>query len=177
MKAKFNALFNLIREPLSESGGVVTDNSILFVYSPEDELKFRDHLSDMFVPLLRSHGLIFQTLSLRNFLYESFDEETIEALAEDEFDDYRWLKQGLSKQVESALRERLTELSRRAQGGTLLAYETAALYPLVRYGEVLRELRHLDCRIVLAFPGEERGGKLHFMDQPDGGNYLAVKLT
>ena len=23
---------------------------------------------------------------------------------------------------------------------------------------------------------EERGGKLHFMNQPDGGNYLAVKL-
>ena len=24
---------------------------------------------------------------------------------------------------------------------------------------------------------EERGGKLHFMDQPDGSNYLAVKIT
>jgi hypothetical protein len=27
-----------------------------------------------------------------------------------------------------------------------------------------------------AFPGEERGGKLHFMNQADGANYLAVKL-
>lgn len=177
MKAKFDALFNIIKEPLSESGGVVTDNSILLVYPPEDELKFRDHLFDVFVPLLRSHSLVFQTLSLRNFLYETFDEETIEALSEDEFDDYRWMKQGLSKEVESALRERLTELSRQVQGGTLLVYETAALYPLVRYGEVLRELRPLNCRLVLAFPGEERGGKLHFMDQPDGSNYLAVKLT
>ena len=46
----------------------------------------------------------------------------------------------------------------------------------VRYGEVLRGLRDLDARIVLAFPGEERGGKLHFMNQADGANYLAVKL-
>ena len=46
----------------------------------------------------------------------------------------------------------------------------------VRYGEVLRGLRDAEARIILAFPGEERGGKLHFMNQPDGGNYLAVKL-
>jgi hypothetical protein len=55
-------------------------------------------------------------------------------------------------------------------------YATVALYPLIRFGEVLRDMRDLDCRILLAFPGEERGGKLHFMNQPDGGNYLAVKL-
>ena len=46
----------------------------------------------------------------------------------------------------------------------------------MRYGEVLRGLRDLKGRIALAFPGAERGGKLHFMNQPDGGNYLAVKL-
>ena len=55
-------------------------------------------------------------------------------------------------------------------------YSTAALHPLVRYGEVLRGLRDLGARIILAFPGEERGGKLHFMNQADGANYLAVKL-
>jgi hypothetical protein len=177
LKAKFNALFNIIKETLSETGNVTTDNSILFVYPPDEEFKFRDYLVDTFIPLLRSHDLKYRVLNLSSFLFESFDEEMIEALSEDEFDDYRWMKQGLSKQVEAALRERLTELSRQVQGGTLLVYETAALYPLVRYSEVLRELRQLNCRVVLAFPGEERGGKLHFMDQPDGSNYLAVKLT
>jgi hypothetical protein len=58
----------------------------------------------------------------------------------------------------------------------LIVYGTVALYPLVRCAEVLRTLRDVDCRIVLAFPGEERGGRLHFMGRPDGGNYLAVKL-
>ena len=55
-------------------------------------------------------------------------------------------------------------------------YTRSALYPLVRYGEVLRGLRDLEVRVILAFPGEERGGKLHFMNHADGANYLAIKL-
>jgi hypothetical protein len=177
MKSKFDALFNIIKEPFTEVGSVTTDNSILLVYSPDEEFKFRDYLVDTFIPLLQLHDLKFQVLNLNGFLFESFDEETIETLSEDEFDDYRWMKQGLSKQLEAALRKRLTELSRQTQGGSMLIYGAASLYPLIRYGEVLRELRQLNCRIVLAFPGEEHGGKLHFMDQPDGSNYLAVRLT
>ena len=37
-------------------------------------------------------------------------------------------------------------------------------------------MRDLDAYLIVAFPGEERGGKLHFMNQADGANYLAVKL-
>ena len=48
---------------------------------------------------------------------------------------------------------------------------------IVRFGEVLRDLRDLPARVVLAFPGEERGGKLHFNGRPDGGNYLAIKIS
>jgi len=100
----------------------------------------------------------------------------VESLQEDEFDDYTWMQKGLSKRVEAALQTRLAAMASEVPGGNVLVYATAALYPLVRYGEILRGLRDLEARIVLAFPGEERGGKLHFMNQPDGGNYLAVKL-
>ena len=100
----------------------------------------------------------------------------VERLQEDEFDDYRWMQQGLSQRVEAALARRFGELTSAMPGATLLVSSTVALHPLVRYGEVLRGLRDLKGRIALAFPGEERGGKLHFMNQPDGGNYLAVKL-
>jgi hypothetical protein len=86
------------------------------------------------------------------------------------------MQQGLSQRAEAGLQARLTELAAEVPRGVVLVYATVALYPLVRYGEVLRNLRDLEGRIVLAFPGEERGGKLHFMNQPDGGNYLAVKL-
>lgn len=58
----------------------------------------------------------------------------------------------------------------------MIAYSSVSLFPLIRFGELLRDLRNLHCRIAIVFPGEDRGGKLYFMNQADGGNYLAVKL-
>jgi hypothetical protein len=176
MQAFFTELFELIKDPLPPNGGVKTDNSILLIYPPARELDFREYLLDRFVPLLCARNVPFRLLDLTGFLFEALDDETIRNLQEDEFDDYRWLRQGLSTRVESALRKRIAELGVECPGGTVLVYATVALYPLVRFGEVLRELRDVKCRTAIAFPGEERGGKLHFMNQPDGGNYLAVKL-
>jgi len=172
----FNELRELIREPLQQEAGVKTDNSILVVYPPEKELDFREYLLDSFIPQLDANGHEFRLLDLSGFLFTDLDEETIEDLCEDEFDDYRWLKQGLASRVERSLIERVAQLAEEVPGGTVIVFATVALYPLVRFGEILRDMRDISCRIVLAFPGEERGGKLHFMNQSDGGNYLAVKL-
>jgi len=176
MQAAFNTLRDLLREPLSADGGVKTDSSILLVYAPEKELDFREYLLDKFVPQIDAMGHPYRLLDLSGFLFTDFDQETVDELCEDEFDDYRWMRQGLASRVEQSLGARITELSSQIPGGTIIIYATVALYPLIRFGELLREMRDLGCRVVLAFPGEERGGKLHFMNQPDGGNYLAVKL-
>lgn len=176
MQAFFSALLELIREPLRPTGGVKTDNSVLLIYPPEMELDFREYLIDTFIPQIKAEGVPFRLLDLTGFIFEGLSEETIRNLQEDEFDDYRWMKQGLSTTVENALRKRITEQAEESPGCTVVVYSTVALHPLVRFGEVLRELRDVHCRTALAFPGEERGGKLHFMNQPDGGNYLAVKL-
>ena len=176
MQALFSALLDLIGQPLKANGGVKTDSSILLIYPPEKELDFREYLRDSFVPQLETEGVPFRLLDLTGFLFEGLGEETLRNLEEDEFDDYRWMKQGLSASVEVALRKRISELAGESPGCAVIVYATVALHPLVRYGEVLRELRDVYCRTALAFPGEERGGKLHFMNQPDGGNYLAVKL-
>ena len=176
MQVFFSELFELVREPLRPNGGVKTDNSILLIYPPEKELDFREYLLDTFVPLLQADGVPFRLLDLSGFLFEGLGDDTIRNLEEDEFDDYRWMKQGLSTTVEAALRKRIAQLAEESPGCAVIVYATVALHPLVRFGEVLRELRDVPCRTVLAFPGEERGGKLHFMNQPDGGNYLAVKL-
>jgi len=37
--------------------------------------------------------------------------------------------------------------------------------------------RDLEAKNCSGVSGEERGGKLHFMNQPDGGNYLAVSCS
>ena len=176
MHTGFNALRALLEEPLQANGGVKTDNSILLVYPPARELDFQEQLVDAFLPQLDAQGHPYRLLDLSGFLFTDFDAGTIRDLCEDEFDDYRWMRQGLASRVEQSLTARVAELAAETPGGTIIVFATVALYPLVRFADLLRGMRDLGCRIVLAFPGEERGGRLHFMNQPDGGNYLAVKI-
>lgn len=177
MEEMFLALHEHIKAPLRVDRGVKTDSSVVLIYPPDRELDFREHLLDTFLPELEAKGIPHRVLDLSGFVFSGLSDDQIEALEEDEFDDYRWMKQGLSKRAEGALHARLTEEAGKVPGGNVIVYATVALYPLVRYGDVLNSLRDLTARIILAFPGEERGGKLHFMNQPDGANYLAVKLT
>jgi len=176
MEIMFAALFELIKGPLRHDRGVKTDHSILLIYPPDRELDFREHLFDTFLPELDAHRIPHRLLDLTGFLFSGLTEEQVESLQDDEFEDYRWMQQGLSKRTETALQARLTDEAATIPGGNVFVCATVALYPMVRYGEVLRSLRDLEARIILAFPGEERGGKLHFMNQADGANYLAVKL-
>lgn len=177
MRKQFETLFEMIKQPLKLGGGIKTDNSIRMVYPPEKELDFREYLLDNFVHMLRAEGISFRLLDLSGFLFEALNENEIQSLQEDEFDDYRWMKQGLSKRLESNLVKRLTELAEECPGGTAILYGTVALYPLIRFGEILKGVRDLNCRVIITVPGEERDGTVYFLDQPDSGNYLAVKLT
>ncbi len=176
MQGLFTDLLERLEKPLRPDRGVRTDDSILLIYPPERELDFREQLVDAFLPRLEAAQIPFTHLDLTGFLFHDLDPDDVEQLQEDEFDDYRWMRQGLSQHVEAALVRRFQALTSAKPGATLLVSATVALHPLVRYGEVLRGLRDIEGRIALAFPGAERGGKLHFMNQPDGGNYLAVKL-
>jgi hypothetical protein len=153
METMFAALLELLRVPLRPDRGVKTDNSVLLIYPPGKELDFREYLLDTFVPALQANKIPFRLLDLTGFLFNGLSDEAVKSLQEDEFDDYRWMQQGLSKRTEAALQTRLAELATEVAGGSVLVYGTVALYPLVRYGEVL-----------------------HFMNQSDGGNYLAVRL-
>lgn len=176
MDTMFKALYELIKVPLPQNGGVKTDNSILLIYPPDKELDFREYLLDTFIPAINAQRIACRLIDLTGFLFAGMDDMAVASLQEDEFDDYRWMQQGLSKRAEATLHARIEEVAHEVPGGNVIVYTTVALFPLVRYGEVLRGLRDVTARIILAFPGEEHGGKLHFMNQPDGGNYLAVKL-
>ncbi len=107
---------------------------------------------------LDAKGIPYRLVDLTGFLFSGLSEEQIESLEHDEFEDYRWMQQGLSKRSEAALQARLKEEAAQIPGGNVIVFATVALYPVVRYGEVLRGLRDLEARIVVAFPGEERGG-------------------
>jgi len=176
MQPVFDSLLDIMKEPLRPDRGVKTDNSILLVYPPDKELEFRGQLFDRFLPAIQAQGSTVATLDLAGFMFCGLSEDQVRTLQEDEFDDYRWMLQGLSKRLEASLQAKLAEVAQQSRTENIVVYGTVALYPMVRFGEILRGLRDLKCRIALAFPGEERGGRLHFMGQPDGGNYLAVKL-
>lgn len=176
MQPMFEVLLDLLKTPVSGSRSVKTDTSVLLIYPPEKELDFREQLLDSFVPALEAQKVPCRMFDLSGFLFQELREEEVEGLEEDEFDDYAWMLQGLAKRAEGRLKAWLTDLGGQEPGGNVLLYGTVSLFPLVRFGEVLRDLRDLECRLVLAFPGEERGGRLHFMNHLDGGNYLAVKL-
>ncbi|MGA2403487.1 MAG: hypothetical protein ABSG91_17570 [Syntrophobacteraceae bacterium] len=177
MKKQFDALFDIIKEPLRSAGGVKTDNSIRFIYPPKRELDFRAYLFDSFAPLLEAKEIPFLLLDLSDFLFDMLDDSSVEMLQEDEFDDYKWMKQALSKRIEASLQKRFFEVAQLLPGCTIIVHGTIALYPLIRFGDVLRGARDLTCRIVIAHPGEDRGGKIYFLDQPDSGNYLTIKLS
>jgi hypothetical protein len=160
-----------------DRAAVIIDNSLLLIYPPEQELDFREMIFDRCLPGLKSAQVPYEVLDLSHFLLACFGEEELDDLEQDELRNYRLMAQGLSKRAEVALCKALQEVSEKAPGTNLFVMATVALFPLVRFGEVLRNLRNLQCRMFIAFPGEERGGKLHFMNEPDGGNYLAVKIT
>lgn len=172
----FTTLMEIIKEPARSNHGVSTDNSIILIYPPEKELDFREQLLDEFVPTVEARAIRLKIVDAAKYLFSGIKAEELEVLMEEEFEDYKWMKQGLSKRVEKTLVSNITELDQRIAGGNILLFNTAALYPLIRFNEILKDLRQLDCRLIVAFPGEDRGGKLHFMNQPDGGNYLTVKI-
>jgi hypothetical protein len=134
-------------------------------------------INDRCLPSLKSEGVDYSVLDLAGFLFSCFNVEELSDLEADEFRNYKLMRQGLAARAEKHLISRLQTIATDSPGTNLFVISTAALFPLVRYGEVLRQLRDLRCRVFLAFPGEERGGRPHFMNEPDAGNYLAVKIT
>jgi len=175
LDAKMRSLREMLFAPPPDRS-VLTDSSIFIVYPPEAEIEFRGHLQKL-LHLLEERAVAFRHLDLTTLPFEVLEERGLlpDAFA-NEFEDYPALKRGLARAVQDALKDRISRAVAEIPGGTVIVSGTSALYPVIKFADVMAELRHLPCRIVLAFPGREEGGKLHFMNQRDGYNYLAVKL-
>jgi hypothetical protein len=176
MKAALDAILQAAAQPYDRAS-VKTDNSFLLIYPPALELDFRDMINDQCLPALQSKGVPHSVLDLQGFLFECFSDEEMQDLESDEFRNYRLMRQGLAARAESKLLSRIREIGANQAGHNLFIVSTASLFPLVRYGEVLKQTRELPLRVFLAFPGEEIGGQPHFLGREDGGNYLAVKIS
>ena len=176
MQEVLDTIVQAASEPFNRAA-VSTDNSFLVIYPPDRDLDFTDMVMDHCLPTLAGRGVPTEVLDLSGFLFSCFNDEELADLESDEFRNYRLMRQGLAGRVEKKLETKIRSVGEAKPGANLFLVSTVSLYPLVRYGEVLRSLRDVPVRVFLAFPGEERGGRPHFMNEPDGGNYLAVKIT
>lgn len=175
LEAKMRSLREMLLAPPPDPS-VRTDSSIFVVYPPELEVEFRSQLQKM-LHVLGERGVPFRHLDLTTLPFEVLEARGLLPDAfTSELDDYPALKRGMARAAQDALKERVSHAAAEVPGGAVILSGTSALYPVIKFADVLADLRHLACRIVLAFPGREEGGKLHFMSQRDGYNYLAVKL-
>lgn len=175
LDAKMRSLREMLLAPPQEKS-VRTDSSIFVVYPPEAEIEFRNQLQKV-LHVLEERGVAFRHVDLTTLPFEALEARGLLPDAFNrEFEDYGALKRGLARAVHDALKERVARAAVEVPGGAVILSGTSALYPVIKFGDVLKELQQLPCRIVLAFPGQEESGKLHFMNQRDGYNYLAVKL-
>ena len=114
MQPMFETLLKLMKEPVRPDRGVKTDNSILLVYPPEKEIDFREQLIDGCFPALEAQGSQFHALDLTGFMFDGLGDDAVASLQEEEFDDYRWMLQGLSKRVEASLQAHIEALDRKS---------------------------------------------------------------
>jgi hypothetical protein len=176
LEGKMRALRELLLEhvPLPS---VRTDSSVLVVYPPEEENDFRQHLHKL-IDLLAARGIAFRHIDLATLPFEVLEARgLVPEVFQQEFDDFPAVKRGLARALHDAVKQRIAQVAAEVPDGTVILSATSALYPLVKFSDLLAELRHVPCRIVVAFPGREEAGKLRFMNQRDGYNYLAVKIN
>lgn len=176
LEAKMRSLRELLLQPAADPA-VRSDSSVLVVYPPEEENEFRDRLRQL-LDLLTARGMAFRHLDLTTLPFAVLAERgLLPGIFAEELSDFAAVKRGLARALREALERRVEEAAAEVPAGAVLLSATAALYPVVKFADVLADLRHLDCRVVVAFPGHAEGGKLHFMNQRDGYNYLAVTLS
>lgn len=176
LETKMSALREMLVQPQPDPS-VRTDSSILLVYPPEEENEFRDRLHKL-LHLLEERRIAFRHIDLTTLPFEELESRgLLPDLFAQEIEDLAAVKRGLSRAVEAGLIQRVEKAAAEVPSGAVILSATASLYPVIKFADVLSGLRHLQCRIVVAFPGHEEGGKLHFMNQRDGYNYLAVKLS
>ena len=176
MQPMFNSLMAIMANPVSANHGVRTDDSVLLIYPPNNELDFREQLLDGFVPALNARAIPCQLFDLTGFMFEGLSEQDIEELPGRRDRRLQMASSGSfqtrgNQPPESPAgncrpesrwkRDRLCDRRCLPSGPLRRGPERSA-------GPELSNRPRI--------PGRGARGKLHFMNQPDGGNYLAVKL-
>ncbi len=175
---KFDKLRELLAVPLDQPP-VPAERGILLIYPPDQELDFRQHLTN-FVQMLVAQSIPHALLSVEALPFQCLDDV---ALLGDAFrleaEDPKGLRQYLAEELPNRLRDEVEKTAKQLPvGGTIIIASAPALFPWVKYADFLLALPSgFSCRILIPFPGHEQGAYLHFLNHRDGFNYLARRIN
>lgn len=176
--SKFEKLLDLLMTPLDEPP-TPAERGVLLIYPPDQEVEFRQRL-DHFLVTLTAHGIPHEVVDAETLPFECLDAEgVLDDAFRLEAEDPTGLRQYLAGQLPGLLQKRVNAAATLLPVGSVVFLKCSpALFPWVKYADFLAQLpTGFPCRVVVPFPGHERGAYLHFLDHRDGFNYLARRIN
>lgn len=171
-------LLDLLSIPLQEPP-TPAERGVLFIYPPEQELEFRSRL-DAFLTTLHAKKITHAIVETEELPFVCLAAEgVLEDAYRLEAQDPSGLRQYLASQLPRLLQNKVAEAATRLPiGAAIIIKSPSSLFPWVRYADFLSQLpTGFPCRVIVPFPGHERGAYLHFLDHRDGFNYLARRIN
>lgn len=158
-------------------GGGPRAGAVLVVYSPDEELDFRQRYS-VLIREWRAANIACVEFDLASLPFEVMKEHvSLEKLFKLDVDPRKQLQQDIATLVEPELVERVSQLAQAHPDGVICLRRPAALYPWVSYSYLLERCENeVANTIIIPFPGDEQGPELHFLGAKDGYNYRAARL-
>jgi hypothetical protein len=156
-----------------------SDRGLLVIYPPDQEAEFRTRLED-FLVTLTAQGVPHAVVDAEPFPFACLDAEgVLEDAFQLEAEEPKELRQYLASELPRRLLNEVTQAASTLPVGSSVILKTpTALFPWVKFADFLAQLpTGFPCRIVVPFPGHERGATLHFLDHRDGFNYLARRIN
>lgn len=178
LSEKFEKLSDLLSLVLQEPPAPA-ERGVLLIYSPEQEIEFRSRL-DVFLMTMQSQKIPHEVVDTKELPFACLEaEELLEDAFRLEAEDPSGLRQYLASELPRLLLHKVVEASSKLPvGAAIIIKSPSSLFPWVRFADFLSLLpTGFRCRVIVPFPGHERGAYLHFLDHRDGFNYLARRIN
>lgn len=175
---KMTKLRELLERPLAEPP-TPAERGVVVIYSPDQEAEFRQRLDEL-LAVLSAQNIPYEVVDAEMLPFQCLNDQGLLAEAfRLEAEDPVGLRQYLAEQLPRVLRHRVAQAAETLPvGAAIFVRSPSSLFPWVKFADFLAQLPSgFPCRIVIPFPGHERGATLHFLDHRDGFNYLARRIN
>ena len=153
------------------------DGALLVVYSPTDELSFRQRYAEI-IQEARGHEVSLVELDFRTLPFEVLQAKSLlEKAFTLDANGSRDAHQSLARMVQGNATAHVVEAGKKHSASIICCHSPASLFPWISYSSLLEAVEaSITNTLVLPFPGEESGSALHFLSAKDGYNYRATRI-